>query len=243
MSDGISKVRMASTAAALLAVAWLAACSPQFEPTPASNARAAADAGAPMRMQMMPVDALRVVSDPLRNRRWILHPHGVGEVRPDGSTRSVALPGWIRVGDADACAPDLTVTPDGDALVTSNVVPVIWRIDGERLDVSRHELSLDDRPARELGFSGIAYSVRHGRFFAIGSLDGSLWSIDRSLTHARRIRVSPPLAPGCGIAVRAPAQARGIESLCVRTVIDEWTVSVAEDRGTAIAQLGRCAQG
>src|SRR5512134_3582514 len=86
---------------------------------------------------------VRVQVDAGRNRVWFLTQAGVfvhDASRPERV--AVTLPGWVTVGAADGCPPDMALGPKGEALVTSNIVPTLWRIDPDTLAVSVHPLAL-----------------------------------------------------------------------------------------------------
>jgi streptogramin lyase len=140
-----------------------------------------------------PSDTARTRSDPARNRTWIVGARGVFLYSTStGQLVEVTLPSWQWVDAPYGCPPDLAIGPDGAALVTSNIVPVLWRIDPKTLAVSMHELALDADREKDVGFSGLAYSAEHAAWFAVSGIHGSLWRIDPSLRQARKIaRVAP----------------------------------------------------
>ncbi len=69
--------------------------------------------------------------------------------------RLVPIPGWVSVNVAYACPAALALGPNGEALVTSNILPTVWKIDPETLAVSEHALALDADQDKEVGFSGL----------------------------------------------------------------------------------------
>jgi len=93
-----------------------------------------------------------------------------------------------------ACLPDLALGPRGEVVITSNIVPTLWRIDPETLAVSMHPLVLEADTGKDVGFSGLVYSSEHGAFFAVSDPHGSLWRIDAPFTSARKIPLSAPIA-------------------------------------------------
>ena len=122
------------------------------------------------------------VQDPPRAHAWQLTRDGVVADRT-----AVPLPGWIRAEEAYACPPDLAVGPKGEAVITSNVVPTLWRVDPETLAVTEHPLALDEDGGRDVGFSGLVYSPKHAAYFAISHAHGTLWRIDTQLKRAQKI--------------------------------------------------------
>lgn len=140
--------------------------------------------------------------DPARDRVWFLTRDGVSVYDVAKSQRiSVPLPSWLRVDTPYGHLPDLALGPSGEAVITSNVVPTLWRIDPETLAVSVHPLLLDSDTDKEVGFSGLVYSSEHEAFFAVSGVHGSLWRIDRELETARKIWLSAPLSKAFGLAV------------------------------------------
>src|SRR5262247_2375478 len=123
--------------------------------------------------------------DPARNRVWFLSQDGVF-VYDVGTRQKVAvpLPDWLWLGADYSCLPDLALGPNGEAVVTSNILPTLWRIDPETLAVSVPEL---------------VYSSAHHAFFAVSDLHGSLWKIDPQLTKAGKIALSAPILNACGL--------------------------------------------
>ena len=115
-------------------------------------------------------------------RAWQLTRDGVMA----GNT-PVSIPEWILAAEPYACPPELAVGPKGEAVVTSNVVSTLWRIDPETLAVTEHPLTLDADAGRDVGFSSLVYSPRHAAYFAVSAAHGSLWRIDTQLQRARKI--------------------------------------------------------
>jgi hypothetical protein len=137
--------------------------------------------------------------DLVRNRVWVLTENGVVLYRNDRRERVViALPEWFSAGAPYGCPPALTLGPKGEAIVTSDVVPTLWRIDPETLQVSVHRLVLDADADKDVGFSALAYSSRHGKYFAVSSQHGSVWSVDPLLAKAQKVGKLAPVAGACG---------------------------------------------
>jgi hypothetical protein len=137
---------------------------------------------------------LRVREDPQRDRLWVLRTDGVHlySLKTRQLLRHVALPGWYWAGEPYGCTPDLAVGPRGEALVTSDVAPALWRIDGRTLTASVRQVRLDADEHMDGGFAELAYSPEERAYRAVSPV-GSLWSIDAGLTRARKIgRTRPP---------------------------------------------------
>ena len=160
---------MKSGIAAILAaisLATLTGCDSQAEPNASLVLRYQVDAG--------------------RDHSWWLTRDGVllhSAARP---RKVIALPGWLWAADPH-CPPDLTLGPNGEAVVTSNVVPILWRIDSDTLAVTVHELQLDSDAGRDVGFVALGYSAEQAAFFAYSEDQRSVWRIDRQLRRASKV--------------------------------------------------------
>ncbi|MFN0305577.1 MAG: hypothetical protein ACKVQU_35085 [Burkholderiales bacterium] len=183
--------------------------------------------------------------DKARNRVWFLTRDGVRLYDLDApeKIRHIQLPDWVWIGEPLGCMPDLTLGPIGEALVSSNVVPWLWRIDPDTLAVSKHELALDTDAGKEIGFSGLAYSAEQRAFIAVSPFHGSLWRIDASLATAQKIQLSAPIPQACGIAIRPRAfegkMARAVR-LCVDTGQGGWAVDLAPDQRSGHVTARSC---
>lgn len=192
--------------------------------------------------QELPLPKGRYQIDPERNRVWFLTHEGVFVYdfsRPERI--ALALPGWITVAASYGCLPDLALGPGGEAVVTSNIVPTLWRIDPDTLAVSVHSLVLDADTDKDVGFSGLAYSPQHGAFLAASYVHGSLWRIDPRLETAQKIPLSAPIPKACGLAVWSRSSQQTLmrlSDLCVRTPDGGWSVVFA--RGAAYVSPVAC---
>lgn len=185
--------------------------------------------------------ALRVAVDPQRGRVWALRPDGVHVHAMSGRRRlaHVALPGWVVAGEPHGCLPDLALDHGGNAVVTSDVLPVVWKVDAASFTVTRRELALDADRDRDVGFAGLAWSPAHGTFFAVSFHHGTLWRIDPQLTRAQKIELSPALPGACGLIVRPRRGAGAPAELCAR-VPNEWVIRLAPDQRSARAVRAPC---
>jgi hypothetical protein len=189
---------------------------------------------------------LRYQVDPARERVWFLTRDGVflHDVRTPART-VVPLPAWLWADAPYGCLPDLALGPGGEAVITSNVVPTLWRIDPETFAVSVHPLALDADTDKDVGFSGLAYSADHGAYFAVSDFHGSLWRIDPAFTRAEKVRLAEPLPQACGLAVRpriAPQRANRMERLCVRTGLGSRAIDLSPDQRTAYVRAASCTE-
>lgn len=185
-------------------------------------------------------------SDPKHNRAWSLTPEGVS-VRDIAAPESVdvPLPGWQWVDASYACPPDLALGPDGVAVITSNVVPTLWRIDPATLTVTVHPLALDADTNKDVGFSALTYSPEHAAYFAVSEVHGSLWRIDRPLAKARKLRLSGSLPQWCGVTLRRITQEKAGRhiSLCMSGREGSRTIDIAPDASYAYVRAVACADG
>ena len=61
-----------------------------------------------------------------------------------------------------------------------------------------HAPALDAQADRDVGFSALGYSARHGAYFALGSTPGSLWRIDPLLRRAQQAPLAASPTTPCG---------------------------------------------
>lgn len=136
--------------------------------------------------------------DAARSRFWTLTPDGVVLFEGTRQERiAVSLPGWVWAAAPYGCPPDLALGPRGEVMVTSNVVPTLWRIDPRTLAVSVHPLALDADGGRDMGFTGLAFSAKHGAYFASSEAHGSRWRIDPMSGTARKLLDGAPAGQAC----------------------------------------------
>ena len=128
--------------------------------------------------------------DPARKQAWRLTRDGVVLQRAgQATTATVTLPGWVWA-DGPYCPPDVALGPNGEAVVTSNVIATLWKVDPETLAVTVHSLALSADNDKDVGFSGLLYSREHGAFFAFSDVQRSFWRIDAGLTTGEKIGTS-----------------------------------------------------
>ena len=132
---------------------------------------------------------LRYRIDAVRGRLWVLTLGGVElyDIATRRKVAQIALPEWIWAGEPFSCSPDLAVGPAGEAVVSSDVVPTLWRVDPVTLAVSRHDLMLYEDGGRDIGFTGLAYSAQQGVYFAV-SCSARIAMADRSAIAGRAQR-------------------------------------------------------
>src|SRR5687768_517442 len=81
-------------------------------------------------------DPLRYRPQPELARAWVLDADGLFLEEARKPRRAIKLAGWQWAGEPYACAPDVAVGPRGEVVVTSNVLPVLWKIDPYTLAVT-----------------------------------------------------------------------------------------------------------
>jgi len=158
-----------------------------------------------LRREPAPEAKLQIVRvDSAHNRLWVLD-HEALAIHDNTNGRRlsrIVLPEWILVGSEYGCPPDLAVDSSGAAFVSSNAVPVIWRIDPQRYEVTRIELALDSDTDKDVGFTGLSFAG-DGTLLAAGAMASSLWQIDTSAASARKLASYPSLRAACYPATNA----------------------------------------
>lgn len=137
--------------------------------------------------------------DAERNRVWLVTGEGLAiydAAAPDKVQR-VPIPGWSFAGEPFGCLPDLALGPQGEAVIASDVVPVLWRVDRETLAVTRHEPRLGADTDKDVGFTALAYSPAQDAFIAVSGRHGSVWLIDRQLRTAHKMARQLRRQKGC----------------------------------------------
>ncbi len=181
-------------------------------------------------------EPLRTVHDASRNRVWVLERDAL-YLHQEAQKQRYELPGWIYASEPYACSPDVAIDAQGAAVVSSNVVPVLWRVEPAKGQVTRHELALDADSDKDVGFSGLAYVPEQGVFFAVSATYGSLWRIDTLLRRAQKIPVSTPLRDACGLAIDR-SKIRRTVVLCAQG----RAIYLAPDQRSGYVFAGRCGQ-
>jgi hypothetical protein len=170
---------------------------------------------------------LHYQKDPSRNREWMLTPQGVTlfDSKARRTAAVIELPHWVWAGESYVCPPDLALGPKGEALVSSNVIPSIWRIDPVSLQVTRHDLVVDSHDDKDVGFTGLTYAAELGVFFAVSDF-GALWRIDPLLRRAQEVKLNSPIRRACRLVFR-----RNV--LCAHDGVRPWSIRLAPDLRSA----------
>lgn len=143
-------------------------------------------AGCDSREEQGNASMLRYQVDPTQDRSWWVTRDGVLLHSAAQPKKLVALPGWLWALDP-LCPPDIAVGPDGEAVVTSNVVPTLWRIEPRTLAVTVHDVQLDSDKDKDVGFAAIVYSPEQAAFLAYSESPPAIWKIDPQLVQATKV--------------------------------------------------------
>lgn len=181
-------------------------------------------------------DPLRYRQQAERARTWVIDANGLVLEEAGKPRRAVSLPDWHWAAEPYACAPDIAIGPRGEAVVTSNVLPVLWKIDPETLAVSMHRLQLDADADKDVGFSALVYSERNGAYFAVSEQHGSLWRIDPLLRRAQKIALSEPVRGACSVSMQRHERTSRFSRLC----LDGRNVNLAPDQRSAYVHTAGC---
>jgi len=149
-----------------------------------------------VRREGLPKAELQVVrADAAGNRLWVLDQDAVTVYDNTNGRRlrRVILPDWVLAGPRDGCPPSLALDASGVAFVSSNVVPVLWRVDPQRFQVTQIALELDTDADKDVGFTSLSFSA-DGALIAAGATYSSAWRIDVSAGRASKVASAP--APG-----------------------------------------------
>jgi len=155
---------------------------------------AAALAGCESSVQPSAATMIGYQVDGERNRSVWLTRDGVQIHSVPAQAVRVGLPGWIYAGEP-YCPPALALGPNGEVVVTSNVIPTLWRIDAETLAVTTHPLVLDSDQDKDVGFAAVVYAPEQRAYIAYSETTRSTWQVDASLRGASRLAVNPVERP------------------------------------------------
>lgn len=142
--------------------------------------------------------------DAARNRSVWLTREGVQIHGAAMQPVSVGLPGWLYAG-APHCPPAVALGPAGEIVVTSNVIPTLWRIDAETFVVTEHPLVLDSDQDKDVGFAAMVYAPEQRAYIAYSDTQRSLWKVDASLRTAVKLAAT---------ALERPRQAKARSATC-----------------------------
>jgi hypothetical protein len=144
------------------------------------------------------VDLQVVRVDAARNRLWVLDPTGLTlyDNLNGRRLRHIVLPELFLAGAEHICPPDVAFDAAGTVFVSSDVLPVLWRVDPQRFEVTRIELSLDADADKDVGFTGLSFAG-DGIAIAAGATFASLWRIDLHAARASKVASYPGSSRAC----------------------------------------------
>lgn len=167
----------------LVAMALMMGCSgmdsvPRSAPSPASE------------------DVLSTRTDTARGRVWVLGPEDlrVYDAATHKLVRRVVLPGWSMA--RYECRPDLALDASGSAIVSSNIVPNLWRVDAQNFRVSEKAIRLEGQESWDIGFGPITLAG-DGTVYALTSNGMSLWKVAPEASSAVRLETYLPPVKRC----------------------------------------------
>ena len=131
-------------------------------------------------------------------RTWSLGRDGVHAPGSAG-IQLIVLPGWHWASEGYTCPPTLAVGPAGEAVVTSNVIPTLWKVHPVTLRVTAHPLELDSDREKDIGFSALRYVPGENAWIAFSAAQGSTWRIDANFTRAQKLAENPAWRTRCDI--------------------------------------------
>lgn len=79
--------------------------------------------------------------------------------------------------------------------MSSNVLPVLWRVDPQRFQVTRIALELDADIDKDVGFTALSFAS-DDVLIAAGATYASLWRLDLRSATASKL-ANPGSRPGC----------------------------------------------
>ena len=136
--------------------------------------------------------------DAERNRLWVLEPEALTlyDNTNGRRLRRIVLPDVVLAGVGHACPPGMVLDRAGALFISSNVVPVVWRVNPIGFEVTRTALTLDSDADKDVGFTGLSVAA-NGVLMAAGATFGSLWRIDLGRSRASKVASYPSAADAC----------------------------------------------
>jgi hypothetical protein len=195
------------------------------------------------KIAMLSFAALSLLSMNAAAQNWAINTDGLYVQQPGKPRVAVQLPDWQWAHEPYACPPAIAVGPRGEAVVTSNVLPVLWKIDPATLAVTVHRLELDADTDKDVGFSGLVYSERNGAYFAVSEAHGTLWRIDPLLRRAQKVNLAGNVRGACAVSIQRQERASVFSRLCLRGRDESRLLHIAADQRSAYVQAASCAAG
>jgi hypothetical protein len=144
--------------------------------------------------------SLRALVDPSGTHRWELQWDSVSlyDAATSQFIRRFALGGAAQSSSRDFCPPDIVADGSGGAYVTSNVQPVLWRVQPATGLVVRHDLAVDSDGAKDFGFIALDRSADGVTLYGVSSNDGATWLLDPRARTASKIVPPVRVDRDCG---------------------------------------------
>jgi hypothetical protein len=185
------------------------------------------------------MDALRIERDRARDRVWMLKRDGV--YLYDGATRWLIrrfeLPEWRYAPDEYACPPDLVIDAAGSAIVSSNVVPMLWRIAPRSAEAVLVELRLDKDTDKDVGFTALLYANQR-TLIGASSPHGSLWVIDLASQRAKKVNLAAPIRGVCALGLKVPLSRHPV--VCAPSPTAAYEIEIDLGRAQAAVTGSSC---
>jgi hypothetical protein len=143
-------------------------------------------------------ELLRVRTDALRNRVWVLDLDGVGVYdRIDRSLiRRIPIPPWSVA--RGVCLPDMALDRTGSAVIASNAQSTLFRIDAVTFEIDVFEIRLRGKEDWDIGFGALAFDA-DGGLHGLVAFGNSLWRIDLERKSAEMIEAYQPPLQRCAL--------------------------------------------
>ena len=186
--------------------------------------------------------ALRVKADTVRGRLWLLSLQQVTvyEIKTGDMIKQIALPAWSLAGIQ--CAPDLILDASGDALISSNVEPRLWKIDATTFNMKEYAINMPGKENWDNGFGALAFAA-DGSLYAMSSFAGSLWRIELATSSASEIKLSARVTQACALRLSPQTTARLQKqnvTLCAASRQGARRITIAPDFSGAHVSREQC---
>ncbi len=187
------RARLASIGAQIILAAAATGCGNNVAPVTGNNASPERDKSliAQSSRRGDHADPYRIRPDIQRGRYWVLgHDHvHIYSTTDKRLIQKIVLPGWNVAGFLGV--PDMVLDRSGAAWISSNIVPMLWRIDPDSFNVTRIDITLQTKENWDVGFTGLAFAA-DGTLFGVTASTASLWTLKPDESKATPISLSPP---------------------------------------------------
>ena len=192
-------------------------------------------------------DPYRVRVDLQRGRYWVLGDDGVSVYGAADKRliRKIVLPGWNVAGFLGL--PDMVLDRTGGALISSNIIPMLWRIDPDSFQVTRIGITLQTKENWDVGFTGLAFAA-DGTLFGVTALTASLWTIKPGEAKATPIALSAAVpildARALSVSYQAIPGASPVKpTLCIASAAGPRRIELSADSSRGRVSEESCERG